>query len=472
MLFAACSCNEAPLRKFTQTVMHLHCLLFLLLATVCPEVEAAGQAVAADRKLSILTSFSPTFYQPFIDAYKKENPDLQIKVLNKKTTAAIAEIQRGNLREFDIFWSSSPDAFAVLKDAGDLRYIGFTPVYRPVTEDDDLYGDKEGYFYNFACSSVGFMWNRQVLRESKVPEPTEWEDLAHPDFYSRLAISTPSRSGTNHLIVESLLQGMGWEQGWRFLLLAAGNLETITARSFSVPDGVADGRFGAGLVIDFLAINKMYRNENVGFSYGKPVFLMPAGIAVLEKGQNVQEAKAFIRFILSAQGQSILLSPSIGRLPVSRDAFSPEAPIKHPLLELIQADSVRPYGTELSRMRYPLVNALFDQLITYRLLERRQIWKELRRLERKYGAKELADTGVRKKVIDLLTGVPVSETESLDRDLNDLLDPMAPASLVGNRRVLLDQWENFVTDRFEKAEALLSGADIQLGGSQKSRGGS
>jgi HAMP domain-containing protein len=105
-----------------------------------------------------------------------------------------------------------------------------------------------------------------------------------------------------------MLQAMGW----RFILQASGNLETITARSFSVPEGVARGRFSVGPVIDFLATAKSHSDKEIGFRYGDPLYLIPAGIALLEQGANPIQATAFIDFVLSPEGQKILLQPTIG----------------------------------------------------------------------------------------------------------------------------------------------------------------
>lgn len=443
-------------------------LLLLALLFSLPNSQAAeNDEPASNRKLNILTSFSPTFYSPFINAYKEKNPDLQLKVLNKKTTSAITEIERGNLRNFDIFWSSSPDAFAVLKKTGKLIHSGYTPDYLSINGSTNLYGDIDGYFYNFALSSVGIMWNEKVLNKNGIEKPDSLKDLEAPRFYGQLALSTPSRSGTNHLIVESLLQGMGWEEGWRFLLQASGNLETVTARSFSVPDGVANGRFGAGLVIDFLAIAKMYQQEEIRFTYGRPVFLMPATIGVLENGKDVDEAVAFIDFLLSPPGQAILLNPAIGRLPVSAAPFSGEQPHFHPLLELIQTGSTRPYNSELSKNRYLLVNALFDQLITYRLLERRRIWKKLLQMEELYGVDKVGQTGVRKQVLQLLCGVPVTEKQSFSLETNALFSATVTGELVEKKRNLIRQWENYLTGNFERAAKLLTNVNKQLVSAQQ-----
>jgi phosphoglycerate transport regulatory protein PgtC len=430
----------------------------LELLGLCFTLPSDASVADQGQRLNILTSFPPDFYNPFIEAFHRRHPELQIQILNKKTTAAIAEIERGNQRLFDIFWSSSPDAFAVLKQAGQLRRSGYRPGFPPLDPAHPRYGDPEGYFFNFAFSGVGYMWNEALLKKEGIAAPTSWQDLADPRFYGQLAVSTPSRSGTTHMIVENILQAMGWRQGWRLILQASGNLETVTARSFSVPEGVANGRFSVGLVIDFLATAKSHSHKEIAFRYGDPLYLIPAGIALLEQGANPIQAAAFIDFILSPEGQKILLQPSIGRLPVSGALFTGDRIGAPPLLNHIRQGTIRPYDTELSRRRYQLVNALFDQLVTYRLLERRKIWKQLLWLSRLHGKKKLDEVRITGKVLDLICGVPVNEKESLDSKLNQLFEVTAIGDQTRKRRILLQRWDDFVSSRFLEAETVLSKA--------------
>ena len=432
------------------------------LFSLCPALPAAASAADPAPRLNILTSFSPEFYNPFIQAYHRHNPGVQIQILNKKTTAAITEIERGNRRQFDIFWSSSPDAFAVLKQDGKLHRSSYRPSYPPLDPAHPRYGDPEGYFFNFAFSGVGYMWNGTLLKKQGIAAPTSWRDLAHPRFYGQLAVSTPSRSGTTHMIVENLLQAMGWHEGWRFILQVSGNLETITARSFSVPDGVANGRFSVGLVIDFLATAKRYSQKEIAFRYGDPLILTPAGIALLNHGTNTGQAVAFIDFLLSPEGQKILLQPEIGRQPVSGALFTDKGTGRPPLLQFIRQGTIRAYDTELSRRRYQLVNALFDQLVTYRLLERRKIWKQLLWLSKIHGKTRLAELGITDKVLGLVCDVPVTEKESLDAELNQLFAATTTGERSRKKRALQHRWDDFATRRFQEAEAALAKAAERL----------
>lgn len=79
-------------------------------------------------------------------------------------------------------------------------------------------------------------------------------------------MSSPSRSDTNHLMVESLLQQKGWIKGWETLLTTAGNLVTISSRSFGVADKIKSGLGVAGPVIDNYA-NLLLNDPHLAFSY-------------------------------------------------------------------------------------------------------------------------------------------------------------------------------------------------------------
>src|SRR5690606_12986284 len=110
-------------------------------------------------------------------------------------------------------------------------------------------------------------------------------------------------------LIETILQARGWQAGWAWILELAGQLNTISARSFGVLEGVEDGDFVIGLTIDFLALTR----DGLVFRYGRPVILVPARIAALQGGTQPDAARAFMDFVLSSEGQRILLHPDIRR---------------------------------------------------------------------------------------------------------------------------------------------------------------
>lgn len=420
---------------------------------VCGIVPAAAKAVQSS-SLQIITSYPPDFYEPFTERFKSLHPGIKVSILNKKTTSAVAELLRGNNRNFDVFWSSSPDAFEILKQGRMLRRTERARQYKSMSVEGFSVNDPDGYFYGFALSSVGWMWNDSYLKNENIDAPKRWQDLEDSKYYSHVVMSTPLRSGTTHLIVESILQKMGWEKGWAYLLRMSGNLVTLSARSFSVTEGVKSGLYGVGLVIDILG--RAPEVKDVKFRYGEPVLLMPAGVGALKNSTNSREAEIFIDFMLSPEGQAILLKPQTRRLPVAPQMYDNGKLAQSQLFKMIKEGKAKPYNAYLSQLRYNLVNHLFEEFITYKLLERRQLWKRLLSLENQYAANDPYFLSVKNKTYSLLSEIPVTEKQSLEPVYNAIFsNSFTGAPRSPEQQQQIEQWQHFIEKRLKKANKLL-----------------
>jgi len=233
-------------------------------------------ALAAE-KLVIVTSYPPDTTVTVGKAFTKAT-GIKVEMLKKKTTAGIKYLQATAANNTsDMFWASAPDAFEVLKGDGLLQKykVKVKGKYKvkvkgiPEKVGSFPINDPEGYYKGFAASGYGIMWNTRYLKAKKLPVPNSWADLEKPVYHGHTGMSAPSRSGTTHLTVETLLQGMGWDKGWAMWKSIAGNFKTVTARSFGVPDGVNSGQFGVGIVIDFFGLSSKASGFPVDFVYPK-----------------------------------------------------------------------------------------------------------------------------------------------------------------------------------------------------------
>lgn len=347
-----------------------------------PSLAQPGAPSAAPRRdIIVMTSFPSAFYEPFRRAFEQREPGYRLRIHNRKTTAAMEQVTSGRFADADLFWASSPDAFYVLKAAGRLA-----PLPSRVETEERMIGsfpldDPDGLFRGFAVSGYGMMWNNAMLARAGLPAPAAIADLADPRFRGLIAMSAPSRSGTTHLMVEAVLQRYGWERGWSLWLRIAGNLATITARSFSVSSGVAQERFAVGLSIDFLGRGSD-TDGKLGFAYPAEAVFLPASIAVLKGGREPVGAQRFARFVLSQEGQALLRDPKIRRQPLAR------APAGDGVADLFalaagQSDA-RPFDAALSGQRYELVNLLFDEMITERLVRLQRFWRRVAELRARH----------------------------------------------------------------------------------------
>ena len=323
----------------------------------------AGPALAQslEDKLVIVTSFSKDLTTPFAQAFQKKYPGTTVEVQNRNTAAAIAFIRETQSSPPDIFWASAPDAFEVLKKHSLLQK--YQPKAQGIAGKVGAYpvNDPAGFYTGFAASGYGIMYNTRYMRANNLPAPKEWDDLKRPIYFGHVGISAPSRSGTTHLTVETILQGEGWDKGWASLLEIGGNLTQVSDRSFGVPDAVNSGQYGIGIVIDFFGLSAKASGFPVEFVYPTVTTIVPANVGIIANAKNQKAAEAFVEFLLSEDGQQILLDPKIQRLPV-RPATYDKAPAGYPNpFKDSQLGSGVNFNADVSEARYELLNSLFDR---------------------------------------------------------------------------------------------------------------
>ena len=349
-------------------------------------LTAFGAAQAGT--VTVLTSFPKELTGIYKKAFEDKHPGIKIEILNKNTTASIAYIKELPVGQRpDVMWASAPDAFEVL--ARDKLLQSAPEVVNPATPakiGNYPINHPGGLYYGQALAGYGMMWNTRYMQANKLPAPKEWTDLAKGEYFGHVAISSPSRSGTTHLTVETILQGEGWEKGWSQLLEIMGNAAAVTDRSFAVPDGVNNGQYGIGIVIDFFGLAGKYSGFPVEFAYPTVTAVVPANIALVAGGKNSEEAKKFMAFTLTKEGQELLFDPKISRLPIL-PYNQLKVPAGYPDVHAVAKRAKVQFDSELSGARYQVVVSLFDQMVTFRLKELQAATKAIHDAEKRLKAK-------------------------------------------------------------------------------------
>lgn len=421
-------------------------------------LTAAG-AFAADGTLTVVTSYPPDTTTTFKAAFEKKYPGVKVEMLKKKTSAGIKYLQEtsGN-NTSDLFWASAPDAFEVLK--GDDLLKKYTPKVSGIPEKVGAFpiNDPDGYYIGFAASGYGIMWNTRYMKAKKLPNPKEWSDLKKAVYHGHVGMSAPSRSGTTHLTVETVIQGLGWEKGWAEWKAIAGNFKFVTERSFGVPDGVNSGAFGVGIVIDFFGLSSQASGFPVEFVYPTVTTLVPANIAVVKGAPNEDAATKFIEFLLSEEGQTLLLDPKIRRLPVNPATYSKApADFPNPFKDKTIGAAVK-FDLDKSKGRYNVVNSLFDVMITYRIDELRGAVAAIQNAEAKLAKKPNAKA---QKLVDqawaLVNAVPIDEKKASEKEFAKIFKKKrkkATDKVTGRQAEVEAEWDKMIVANYAKAKSL------------------
>ena len=420
---------------------------------------AAAVFAAQAGTVTVVTSFPKELTRIYKTAFEKANPGIKVEILNKNTIQGIAYVRELPVGQRpDIFWASAPDAFEVLAGQKLLDNVAaLANKAAPAKVGNYPINNPQGLYLGQALAGYGLMWNTRYMAANKLPAPHQWADLMMPVYFGHVAISSPSRSGTTHLTVETMLQGEGWDKGWHQVLQIAGNCAAVTERSFGVPDGVNNGQFGIGLVVDFFGLAGKYSGFPVEFIYPDVTAVVPANIGLVAGGKNADEAKKFIAFAVSQEGQQLLYDPKISRLPIlPPEAMDGKTPKGYPNpFEIAKRAKVH-FNSDLSESRYNVVSALFDQTITFRLKELQAATKAIHAAEA-----ALAKTpnpkaaALLKEARDAAFTPVVDAGKVADREFLAVFAASKKDAAVNKRVTALeDHWNTSARQNYERAKAL------------------
>jgi phosphoglycerate transport regulatory protein PgtC len=429
----------------------LSALCVFAICATAPSIRAAD--------VVIVTSFPKELFENYKKAFEARYPGTNVVIKAKQTNEGVTYLRETRAKpDADIFWVSAPDAFQTLKGDGLLEK--YAPPKEIMAKIPPKVGnfpvhDADGAYFGFAISGYGLMWNKSYLQGHKLPAPREWTDLTKPQYHGHLVISAPSRSGTTHLTIETILQAYGWEKGWALVMNSGGNMGAITERSFGVPEAVISGQYGIGVVIDFFGLSGIASGQPVDFVYPSLTSIVPASVAIVKGAPNMENAKTFVNYLLSEPGQTLLFSPEIARLPVIPDLYA-KAPANYPNPFKTKMGGVN-FNDQLSSGRRDIVNSLYDQIITFRHNELKAAWAGIYRAEEAAAKSMGANVAQARSLIaearKLASQPPIDEKKASDKEIVAGFKGKS-----GLKAQMETEWENLARANYAKAQELANKA--------------
>lgn len=370
---------------------------------------SASLASAQEKELVILTTFSREPLLPLIDEFSKQYQDVDVQVVHRRAQSSVQMLSKSYIQNIDIVLSSSPYLMQHLAENGRLTTLPerfqapewLRPYMLPPA----------GQVVTIGYSGAGIVWNRDYLQTHQLPKPKQFSDLTSPVYFGHLTMSTPARSGTTQLMVESILAKYGWQEGWRLLTNIGANMATISSRSFGVSDYVAKGQFGIGPTIDSYALILERKFDHVEFAYDESFTLMPTYVGLVKQQHNDIYAKAFIDLLMSKAVQTNMDSNDFAKHGLSDNSLFNDRFTRLSVATLIQ--------------REDCMNLLFDLMISKRLPALKDTWLSLINARKHYQDNPQVLAQI-KQIEQQIFSVPISEKE-LDAVVNQI-SPLADVS--------------------------------------------
>ncbi|MDJ0781600.1 MAG: ABC transporter substrate-binding protein [Desulfosarcinaceae bacterium] len=196
---------------------------------------------------------------------------------------------------------------------------------------------------------LGYSVNTEVLKEKGLPMPRSWADLTKPEFKGLVQVASPQSSGTAYTVLATMTQIMGEEEAFKYLAKLHKNINQYT-KSGSAP-GKAAARGETMIGIGFLHDHALQKangfplelivpTEGTGYEIG--------GLSIIKGARNMENAKKFVDFMLSAEGQEVPQRVKMFQVPTNMKANVPKEAIRLDQVNLIDYDFVK-YGSEEMR---------------------------------------------------------------------------------------------------------------------------
>ncbi|WP_372399353.1 extracellular solute-binding protein [Azospirillum sp. HJ39] len=371
----------------------------------------AGAGWALEDRVLVMTSYPDELVQRFEQAFERANPGTDLQIVWKPSRDAAVELAKPDQGGVDVYWTPSLGSFPRLREAGAFRPLSVDRNVLPGVVDGQPVSDRQGFFEAFEVAGYGLVVNPVALARDGLPQPANWRDLAATRWKGRLAMPIAGQVGFSGALYDILLQAEGWEAGWALLGEAAADA-TLVGSGGQVSESVVNGEADVAVTVDFFARSAIANGHPVALVYPPRTAFLPAQVAIARSAPHPDAARAFVDFVLSAPGQSLLFHPDIRRYPVRPDVYA-QAPAG--TVNPFRRTGAEPYAYDMDKglARHGLIAALFDSLIVERQDRLKLLWGVIHAAEAGFAAKPDPERGALVTRARALAGfVPVSGADA------------------------------------------------------------
>lgn len=385
--------------------------LFLMagLSWLVSTVSAAAETVR------VFTSYSQDMMDRFEQGFARVRPDVRLEFQWGHSPDLFATLRQPDQGSVDVVWSPASNAFPVLARQGAFRPLGdLADGVEPRVGGIPL-RDAAPTYTAFEIAAYGFVVRPDYLARTGLTAPATWRDLTKPAYAGHLVLPVPSAVGFAPAMIEIPLQHDGWDHGWALWAEIAGNAELLGGGGgVAMINELAEGTKGIGMVMDFFVRGARAEGKPVTFIYPDVTAFNPAHVAVTAKAPHAEAARAFVRYVLSEQGQSLLMTPEAMRLPVRKSLYvNASAEFPRPFEGKMAAF---PYDPNKVIARQEVLKVLFDEYITRRHDRLKELFAAIHAAEA--AGKSAAAQAARAEA----TRLPIAEAEAVDVQLNKIME--------------------------------------------------
>lgn len=282
--------------------------------TTKAETEAAETALTGT--LTVYTSQPEADIQALVESYNELNPDVKVEIFRSGTEEVISKVlaeKEVGAVQADVLLVSDAATFEALKSQ-DLLMSYESPELDGI---DAGYYDADHTYTGTKIISTGIIVNTDVISDI----PTSLADLTGEEYKDEIIMPSPLYSGAAayNLGVITRTDGLGWD----FYEKLKANGVQVDKGNGAIQKAVVAGEKGVGMIVDYMALRSRADGAPVEFVYpAEGSLIVTEPIAIVNGTSHEAEARSFVDFILSDEGQKA--TAEIGYTPIRKGVAAPE----------------------------------------------------------------------------------------------------------------------------------------------------
>ena len=209
----------------------------------------------------------------------------------------------------------------------------------------DMYKDPDGKWYGIYKGILGFMVNTDELARMNLEAPADWTDLLKPEYQGLIWLSNYNTAGTAKLVINTMIQKYGHDEGIQYLVDLDKNIEVYTKSGSGPSKNVGTGEcvIGIGFLHDGITqiVDNGYTNVELVIPSSGTSFEVGA-TAMFKGATHSNAAKLWIEYALSPECVNLAANNGSYQFLVIDNATQPEVAMQFGL----DPDNVMDYDFE------------------------------------------------------------------------------------------------------------------------------
>ena len=209
----------------------------------------------------------------------------------------------------------------------------------------DMYKDPDGKWYGIYKGILGFMVNTDELARLNLEAPADWADLLKPEYKGLIWLSNYNTAGTAKLVINTMIQKYGHDEGIQYLVDLDKNIEVYTKSGSGPSKNVGTGEcvIGIGFLHDGITqiVDNGYTNVELVIPSSGTSFEVGA-TAMFKGAAHSNAAKLWIEYALSPECVNLAANNGSYQFLVIDNATQPEVAMQFGL----DPDNVMDYDFE------------------------------------------------------------------------------------------------------------------------------